>query len=82
MAARGAVAAAAVILVMPTYVLKDHDFEKAVLVGEAMAVSALIMAISFVVADLGGPARLWHLIPGLGVFNWPASMLAWWLILA
>lgn len=70
-------AAAAVILVMPTYVLKDHDFEKAVLVGEAMAVSALIMAIGFVVADLGGPARLWHLIPMIGVFNWPSSMLAW-----
>ena len=31
------VAAAAVILVMPTYVLKDHDFHSAVLIGEAMA---------------------------------------------
>ncbi len=62
---------------MPTYVLKDHDFKKAVLIGEAMAVSALIMAISFVVVDVGGPARLWHLIPGIGIFNWPNSMLAW-----
>lgn len=70
-------AAAAVILVMPTYVLKDQDFAKAVLIGEALAVSALIMAISFVVVDVGGPARLWHLLPGIGVFNWPQSLLAW-----
>ncbi|MBX9599634.1 MAG: polysulfide reductase NrfD [Bryobacteraceae bacterium] len=70
-------AAAAVILVMPTYVLKDHDFKQAVLIGEAMAVAALLMAISFVVVDLGGPARLWHLIPGLGIFNFPSSLLAW-----
>ena len=26
---------------------------------------------------MGGPARLWHIIPGIGVFNWPQSMLAW-----
>ncbi|HEY3442849.1 MAG TPA: NrfD/PsrC family molybdoenzyme membrane anchor subunit [Paludibaculum sp.] len=70
-------AAAAVILVMPTYVLQDHDFKKAVLVGEALAVAALIMALSFVVADMGGPDRLWHVIPMIGVFNWPASMLTW-----
>jgi Ni/Fe-hydrogenase subunit HybB-like protein len=70
-------AAAAVILVMPTYVLQDHDFKSAVIFGEALAVSALVAAIGFVVVDVGGPARLWHLIPGLGIFNWPRSMLAW-----
>jgi Ni/Fe-hydrogenase subunit HybB-like protein len=70
-------AAAAVILVMPTYVLQDHDFKSAVLFGEALAVSALVTAIGFVVVDVGGPARLWHLIPGIGIFNWPRSMLAW-----
>jgi Ni/Fe-hydrogenase subunit HybB-like protein len=70
-------AAAAVILVMPTYVLDDHDFKAAVLFGEALAVSALVTAIGFVVVDVGGPARLWHLTPGIGIFNWPRSMLAW-----
>jgi Ni/Fe-hydrogenase subunit HybB-like protein len=70
-------AAAAVILVMPTYVLQDHDFKSAVLFGEALAVSALVTAIGFVVVDVGGPERLWHLIPGIGIFNWPRSMLAW-----
>lgn len=71
------VAAAAVMLVMPTYVLKDFDFRQAVLIGEGLAVSALLMCLAFVVADMGGPARLWHMIPGIGVFNFPNSMLTW-----
>lgn len=71
------VAAAAVMLVLPTYILKDVDFSKAVLIGEGMAVSALIMCLAFVTVDLGGPANVWHLIPGIGTFNWPNSMLSW-----
>ena len=35
------------------------------------------MAISFVVVDVGGPARLWHVIPVIGLLNWPNSLLAW-----
>ncbi|WP_276392180.1 sulfate reduction electron transfer complex DsrMKJOP subunit DsrP [Eudoraea chungangensis] len=71
------VAAAAVMLVMPTYVLHDIDFKQAVLVGEGLAVAALVMCLVFVVADMGGPNLLWHMIPGIGVFNFPNSMLAW-----
>ncbi|GMV20356.1 MAG: sulfate reduction electron transfer complex DsrMKJOP subunit DsrP [Vicinamibacterales bacterium] len=71
------VAAAAVILVLPTYVFKDVDFAQAVLIGEAVAVGAVVMAIGFVVVDVGGPARLWHLLPGVGLLNWPASLLTW-----
>ncbi|MEZ4785946.1 MAG: NrfD/PsrC family molybdoenzyme membrane anchor subunit [Candidatus Kapaibacterium sp.] len=71
------VAAAAVMLVLPAYVLKDVDFKGAVLIGEGLAVAALVMCLSFVVVDLGGPARMWHLIPFIGLFNWPQSMLAW-----
>ncbi len=71
------VAAAAVMLVMPTYVLKDIDFRQAVLIGEGLAVAALVMCLAFVVADMGGPSVLWHMIPGIGVFNFPNSMLTW-----
>lgn len=71
------VAAAAVVLVLPAYILHDVDFGRAVLMGEAVAVSAVIMAISFVVVDVGGPARLWHAIPVIGLLNWPNSLLAW-----
>lgn len=71
------VAAAAVMLVMPTYILKDIDFKQAVLIGEGLAVAALIMCLAFVVADMGGPSVLWHMMPGIGVFNFPNSMLTW-----
>lgn len=69
--------AAAVMLVLPAYVLRDVDFLRAVLIGEGVAVAALLMCLSFVVVDLGGPLRSWHLIPKVGYFNFPQSLLAW-----
>lgn len=71
------VAAAAVMLVLPTYVLKITEFKRAVLIGEGMAVAALFMCLAFVIADMGGPGNLWHMIPYIGVFNWPSSLLTW-----
>jgi Ni/Fe-hydrogenase subunit HybB-like protein len=70
-------AAAAVMLVLPAYIFHDKDFHKVVLIGEGIAVGALIMCLAFVTADLGGPQRFWHLIPGIGILNFPESMLAW-----
>jgi Ni/Fe-hydrogenase subunit HybB-like protein len=71
------VAAAAVMLVIPAYVFHRDDIKHVVLVGEGAAVAAVIMAILFVVVDLGRPDRLWHMIPLLGRFNFPSSLLAW-----
>ncbi len=70
-------AAAAMILVLPAYVLEDVDFSHAVLIAEGVAVAALVMALSFVVVDLGNPLGSWHLIPRIGYLNWPRSLLAW-----
>ncbi|MGE5719377.1 MAG: NrfD/PsrC family molybdoenzyme membrane anchor subunit, partial [Nocardioidaceae bacterium] len=70
-------AAAAVILVLPAYILEDVDFSHAVLMAEAVAVAALVMCLSFVVVDLGNPLGSWHLMPGIGHLNWPRSLLAW-----
>lgn len=70
-------AAAAVMLVLPAYVLKDVTFSRAVLFAEGVAVAALLMCLAFVTVDLGGPHRIWHLLPGIGYFNFPRSMLAW-----
>ena len=70
-------AAAAVMLVLPAYVLNDVDFTKAVLIGEGVAVAALVMCLGFVVVDLGSPFRSWHLAPGIGLLNFPRSLLAW-----
>lgn len=70
-------AAGAVMMVIPAYLYDDHDMHDVVILGELLAVAALIMCLMFVVADLGRPDRFWHLIPGLGRFNWPVSMLTW-----
>jgi molybdopterin-containing oxidoreductase family membrane subunit len=72
------VAAAAVILVMPAYVLHDVDFSRAVLIAEGVAVSALVMCLGFVMANSPGyPWKWWRLTPVIGLLNWPDSMLAW-----
>lgn len=71
------IAAAAVLLVIPAYIFDRKDIKDVVLVGEGMAVAAVTMAILFVIADLGRPDRLWHMLPGIGRFHWPVSLLAW-----
>jgi molybdopterin-containing oxidoreductase family membrane subunit len=70
-------AAAAMMLVLPAYVLHDVDFGRAVLMAEAVAVAALVMCLTFVVVDIGNPLGGWHLMPGIGFLNWPRSLLAW-----
>jgi len=70
-------AAAAMMLVLPAYILHDVDFGRAVLMAEAVAVAALVMCLAFVVVDIGNPLGGWHLIPGIGFLNWPRSLLAW-----
>jgi molybdopterin-containing oxidoreductase family membrane subunit len=71
------VAAAAVLLVIPAYVYEWKPIKEVVILGELLAISAIVMAALFVLVDVGRPDRLWHLIPGLGLLNVPASMLAW-----
>jgi molybdopterin-containing oxidoreductase family membrane subunit len=51
-----------------------HDV---VIIGEILAIAAIVMCLLFVTVDLGRPERFWHLIPGIGRFNWPMSMLTW-----
>ncbi len=70
-------AAAAMMLVLPAYILHDVDFGRAVLMAEAVAVAALVMCLAFVVVDIGNPLAGWHLMPGIGFLNWPRSLLAW-----
>ena len=71
------VAAAAVMLVVPAYIFHRKDIKDVVLMGDTMAIAVVTMAIMFVVVDLGRPDRFWHLIPGIGKFNFPESLLAW-----
>lgn len=71
------VAAGGVMMVIPAYLYHDRRMHDVVILGELLAIAAIVMCLMFVVADLGRPDRFWHLIPGLGRFNFPMSMLTW-----
>ncbi|MFI5365110.1 MAG: sulfate reduction electron transfer complex DsrMKJOP subunit DsrP [Candidatus Binatia bacterium] len=71
------VAAAAVILVIPAYIYHWGPIKEVALLGEILAISAIVMCLLFVAVDMGRPDRFWHLIPGIGHMNFPSSVLAW-----
>ncbi len=71
------VAAAAVTVVFPAYVYKHHELHKIVVLGEMLAIAAVIMCLLFVTAHMGRPDRIWHIIPVIGIYNWPNAMLTW-----
>jgi Ni/Fe-hydrogenase subunit HybB-like protein len=71
------VAAAAAMLVIPVYIYNNKELHDLVIFGELLAVAAILMCLAFVTVDLGRPDRFWHLIPGIGKFNFPGSMLSW-----
>lgn len=70
-------AAGGVMMVIPAYLYDDHEMHEVVIIGEILAIAAVLMCLMFVVADMGRPDRFWHIIPGIGRFNWPISMLTW-----
>lgn len=70
-------AAAAVMMVIPAYIFKDKEMHKIVIFSEMFAVAAMIMCLLFVIVDLGRPDRFWHMVPVIGFFNWPGSLLTW-----
>ena len=70
-------AAAAVLLVIPAYIYQFKPIKEIVVLGELFAASSIIMAILFVMVDLGRLDRVWHMIPFIGLMNFPASLLAW-----
>ena len=60
------VAAAAVLLVVPAYVYHWKPIKEVVVLGELLAISALIMCMMFILVDMGRPDRLTHIMPGPG----------------
>jgi len=71
------VAAAALCILFPAYVYNYQPLKKVAVFGEILAISAVFMCMLFIVFHMGRPDRLWHMIPLLGTFSFPASMLAW-----
>jgi len=71
------VAAAAVLLIIPAYIYDFGPIKEITILGEILAISALIMCMLFVTLDLGHPERAWHLLPFIGTPNFPSSLLDW-----
>ena len=70
-------AAGGVMMVIPAYLYNDEEMHKVVIIGEAVAIAAIVMCTLSVLVDLGRPDRFWHLLPIVGRVNWPMSMLTW-----
>lgn len=71
------VAAAAVVLVIPAYVYDWKPIREIVIIGELLAVSAILICLLFVLVDIGRPERFWHILPVIGFLNFPQSVMAW-----
>jgi Ni/Fe-hydrogenase subunit HybB-like protein len=67
-------AAAAVMMVIPVYVYRNKELHHLVIFGELLAIASIIMALMFVVVDMGRPDRFHHMFLR---FNFPISMLTW-----
>jgi Ni/Fe-hydrogenase subunit HybB-like protein len=71
------IAAGAVTIVFPAYVYHHKALHKVAVLGEMLAIAAVIMCILFIISHMGRPDRLWHMVPLIGIYNLPNSMLAW-----
>lgn len=71
------IAAGAVTIVFPAYVYHHKALHNVTVLGEMLAISAVVMCILFVLSHMGRPDRLWHMLPIIGIYNLPYSMLAW-----
>ena len=65
------VAAGGVMLVLPYYIHNYKEFGRITILGEFLAIAALLMCLTFIVADIGQPLRMMNVI----FFAQPGSML-------
>ncbi|CAK7073233.1 MAG: hypothetical protein DELT_01993 [Desulfovibrio sp.] len=78
------VAASAVMLVIPAYFHGFKPFKKMLILGEFLAISAVIMCMLFIVADLGQPQRVMNVIlhpSPQSIMFWDMCVLTGYLIL-
>ena len=70
------VAAAAVTVVFPAHVYHHEALHEVTVLGEMVAIAAVMLCNLLVLAHMGRPDRLWHLLPIVGIYNLPNSMIA------
>lgn len=67
------VAASAVMVVLPYYLHNYKGFGRITILGEFLAVSAVLMCLTFIIVDLGQPARAFNVL----LYPSPSSILFW-----
>ncbi len=67
------VAAGGVMIVLPYYLHNVKEFGRITVVGEFLAIAAVVMALLFVVVDIGSPMKLFNVY----IYATPHSMLFW-----
>lgn len=67
------VAASAVMLVLPYYLHDYKEFGRIVVLGEFLAVSAVVMCLLFITVDMGKPMRILNVL----LYPTPSSVLFW-----
>ena len=67
------VAASAVMVVLPYYLHSEKQFARITILGEFLAIAAVIMCILFIFVDLGQPARVLNII----FYPSPRSLMFW-----
>lgn len=71
------IGSAAVLLIIPAYLYGFKPVKEIVAFGELLAVTSILMSLLFIMVHLGRPDRFWHILPGIGILNWPQSLIAW-----
>jgi molybdopterin-containing oxidoreductase family membrane subunit len=71
------VAAAAIMLVIPAYIYNWKPLKEIVILGELLAISAIVMCLLFILVDMGHPERFWHMFPFIGKLRLGQSILSW-----
>lgn len=69
------VAAAAILVVAPGYFYHRKDMKELAVIGEIIAMCFVATGITFIVFHMGRPDRVWHMLPLVGLPNFPSSML-------
>ena len=71
------IGSAAVLLIIPAYLYGFKPVKEIVAFGELLAVTTILMSLLFIMVHLGRVDRFWHILPGIGILNWPDSLIAW-----
>lgn len=68
---------APVMVALPALAYRRDSLRPVLFTAQSVGLVATIVALLFVVVDVERLDRMWHMIPGVGYFNFPQSMLAW-----